>query len=376
MSTLRPIAAPVVHGDGDIERIRDRQGGTLEQEKARLRLAAKEFESLFMYQMLKSMRQTIGESTLAEGSPMSGSLGKDTFMDMFDIEMAREIATGGSGSISDILYASLEKTITAEFDGPPDGLKIKPLQDLSQVREPMQISRPEIPVVYPGSRPVKITPADTGPKAITISAQPPDVARGAEHKRTAEVKAGAAKSVTPPRPEGPPLPAGRIVPRPIRVVEKPPGAPAETGPSDPIQRRFGRFIDEAAERHQVDSALISAVIHAESGGDPNAVSPAGAKGLMQLMDTTAADLGVRDSFDAKENIMSGAKYLRQLLDRFGDEKLAVAAYNAGPGAVERHGGVPPFAETRAYVKKVLASLTTYRTTGAEPGAKGSSSGNR
>lgn len=376
MSTLRPIAAPVAHGEGDIERIRDRKGGTLDQEKARLRLAAKEFESLFMYQMLKSMRQTIGESSLAEGSPMSGSLGKDTFMDMFDIEMARDIATGGQGSISDILYASLEKTVLSEFHESPEEVEIKPLQDLSQVREPMQITRPELPVVTPGSRPVKITPADTGPKSISMTSRPADASPAAAPPAAPVERKGADRPNAVSRSQDPPAPVGRIVPRPVRAVA-PPFTP-ETGDvgTDPILRKFGRFIDEAAERHQVDSALISAVIRTESAGNPNAVSPAGAKGLMQIMDTTAADLGVNDPFDAKENIMSGAKYLRQLLDRFGDEKLAVAAYNAGPGAVERHGGVPPFSETRAYVKKVLASLATYRTSNAGAAAKGGSDANR
>ncbi|MBP7698289.1 MAG: lytic transglycosylase domain-containing protein [candidate division Zixibacteria bacterium] len=144
----------------------------------------------------------------------------------------------------------------------------------------------------------------------------------------------------------------------------PESAPADA--ADPIQARFGRWIDEAAEANRLDSALIRAVIAAESGGNPRAVSPAGAKGLMQLMDTTAADMGVKEPFDARENIMSGTKYLRRLIDRFGDLKLALAAYNAGPGTVERHGGVPPYAETRAYVEKVLDSARALAADGGAP----------
>jgi soluble lytic murein transglycosylase-like protein len=126
--------------------------------------------------------------------------------------------------------------------------------------------------------------------------------------------------------------------------------PAATGATTP----FATEISEAAARNGVDPALLTGLIRAESNFDPNATSPAGAQGLTQLMPGTAASLGVTNPLDPAQAIEGGAKYLRQQLDRFGgDASKALAAYNAGPGAVERFGGVPPYAETQAYVRKVL-----------------------
>jgi soluble lytic murein transglycosylase-like protein len=112
-------------------------------------------------------------------------------------------------------------------------------------------------------------------------------------------------------------------------------------------------VEEAARRYGLDPALVDAVVRAESGYDPSATSPAGAMGLMQLMPATARALGVADPYDPVQNVHGGVRYLRGLVDRFGDVTLALAAYNAGPGAVARHGGVPPYPETRAYVERVL-----------------------
>jgi Rod binding domain-containing protein len=125
---------------------------------------------------------------------------------------------------------------------------------------------------------------------------------------------------------------------------------------DKISQRLQNFnnsIIGAAEEFGVPQSLIRAVITAESAGKPNAKSKAGAKGLMQLMDDTAEELGVKNSYDPHENIRGGAKYLKQMLEKFGgDKELALAAYNAGPGNVEKYGGIPPFNETKAYVRKV------------------------
>jgi soluble lytic murein transglycosylase-like protein len=116
------------------------------------------------------------------------------------------------------------------------------------------------------------------------------------------------------------------------------------------------LIQEAASKTGVSEDLITAVIQAESAFSPKAVSPVGAQGLMQLMPATARGLGVQNAFDPRQNILGGAEYLRQQLNRFGSVEKALAAYNAGPGAVAKYGGVPPYTETRNYVSKIMRNL--------------------
>lgn len=285
------VTSPPVQSD--LERLRGQTCKTAEEEKARLKKATREFEAFFMYELLKNMRKTIPENSLAGDAPMSGSMGKSTYTQMFDMEIGRRVATGGPGSISDILFRSLEKVVEAKYrkidaadrDGPIplDRNDVKPVE----LKETVPLKREEERIELPKQHPIS-----------------------------------------------PILPSARPV------------------GEDPIISRFGDLIDQAAAAHKLDSALITSVIRAESGGRPDAVSPAGAKGLMQLMDGTAAEMGVSDSLDPRQNIAGGSRYLASLMERFGDLKLALAAYNAGPGTVEKYGGVPPYRETRDYVEKV------------------------
>jgi len=165
------------------------------------------------------------------------------------------------------------------------------------------------------------------------------IASGAETAEAPSAKIGQNSSITT-------LASARIAITPVRKSK-----------SD----RFNPAIKRAAERYEVDPALIKAVIMAESAYNPKAVSKQGAKGLMQLMPGTARALGVKNAFNPSHNINGGAKYLRQLLNAFDENiKLALAAYNAGISKVKRHGAVPPIKATQRYVKKVFAYYHHYK----------------
>ncbi|MFL5817088.1 MAG: lytic transglycosylase domain-containing protein [Conexibacter sp.] len=132
---------------------------------------------------------------------------------------------------------------------------------------------------------------------------------------------------------------------------------------------YDGLVAAAAQRNGIDPALLHGLIQQESGFDPSASSGAGAQGLCQLMPGTAASLGVSNPLDPAQSIEGGARYLKQQLDAFGgDPQLALAAYNAGPGAVHRYGGVPPYAETQAYVQKVMGYANAYRSSHPAMGA--------
>jgi len=281
----------------DLERLKEQTPTSLEQEKTRLKKATKEFESFFMYQLMKSMRKTIPENSLNEGGVMAGGMGKDIFTDMFDMQISKEMVSNSDRSISGMLYRSLEKVVEAPYKTEADEtVSIKPLNIKKQ---PIQLEKDNL------------KPLPETKKAIPIE-QPQQF-----------------KPVS--------MPIGRIK-------------------NDNILSQYGEIITKAAEEHGLDPSLIISVIKTESNGDPNAISQAGAKGLMQLIDSTATELGVQDAYNPEENIMAGSRYLKDMLNRFGDIRTALAAYNAGPGNVMRYNGIPPFEETQKYVDKVLDTL--------------------
>ncbi|MCK4607085.1 MAG: transglycosylase SLT domain-containing protein [candidate division Zixibacteria bacterium] len=294
------LKAAAVFPQSGIERLKGQQVRSPEARKARLRKVSKEFESFFTYYMLKAMRKTVPEGSLTDQAPFSGKAGKDIFTDLFDMELSRKMPSGNSNSIADILYRSMEKLVTAQSSA--SEIEIQPLRQQSE-------SVPLPRDLFNGvSRPVRSYD----------------------------------------------IPAGGKRPMPLEGSSRAAGAGS-------IVAKYGKYINEAAARTSLDPALILSVIKAESNGDPRVVSRAGAKGLMQLVDSTAADYRVERVFDPRENIMAGSKYLRDLIDRFGDLRLALAAYNAGPTNVTRYQGIPPFNETRNYVDKVMTTMRALQT---------------
>ena len=164
---------------------------------------------------------------------------------------------------------------------------------------------------------------------------------------------------TPPPDAAPPGAFGAALAQAMQPAAAAPeavaGAPAPVPPE-----QIDALVNQNASIYQMDPALVKAVIANEAGCNAAATSPVGAQGLMQLMPETAAAMGVRDPYDPSQNVAGGTRYLKSMLDRFkGDTRLAVAAYNAGPGAVEKYGDVPPYAETQTYVGNVLGSYARY-----------------
>jgi hypothetical protein len=146
-----------------------------------------------------------------------------------------------------------------------------------------------------------------------------------------------------------------------RAIElKPRGRHLRKHREPPSDVRYDEIIRWAAKRQGLEPALVKAVIAAESNFDSQAVSRRGAQGLMQLMPATAASLGVEDAFVPEKNVGGGTRYLKDMLNRYGDVSRALAAYNAGPKAVDRYGGIPPYRETRDYVARVLTYYRGYR----------------
>ena len=152
-----------------------------------------------------------------------------------------------------------------------------------------------------------------------------------------------------------------LIPDPPKPTPNPTPATAASS-AQPTAGELHEMLARSGAQHNIDAELLASVVHAESGGQVHAVSPVGAQGLMQLMPATASALGVGNAFAANENIEGGTRYLDQLLTRYHDNiPLALAAYNAGPGAVDRYHGVPPYRETRAYVARVIREFNRRKT---------------
>ncbi len=274
-----------------------------EEKMLKLRAAAQQFESLFVQTLLRTMRQTVPKSELTESNEV------DTYRQMLDEAMSKRIGGAGGLGIAEMVTRQYMPYVSG--DGPPD------THD------------------SPGMAPVPsdgkdgATPARMRPLATDKPSRLPELSRAL----AAYAEAGDS---------GEP---GRSLGARAQALG---GAAADT------VRRWGDRIETEARRHDLAPELVLAVVVQESAGRPDAVSPVGATGLMQLMPGTAREVGVNDPLDPDQNIAGGTRYLAHLRERFGDDlELVLAAYNAGPGNVRRAGdAVPPFAETREYVRKV------------------------
>ena len=254
-----------------------------DQQKIKLKTAAKDFEAVFMQYMLKSMQET--EKIDGQNDDGQG-YGKDIMTGLFNSELARYVTNNSNLGIGNMLYKQLtgEDMDSTGVDGP-----------------------------------------------------------------------GAASNLL-----GNVLSDDRIQ---QRVLQK-----IKAYSSGSVLENVGKYsdiIDDAAGTYEVEPNLIKAVIAAESGGRADSLSTKNAKGLMQLVDSTAKEVGVNNVFDPRENIMGGTKYLKNLINKFsGNIDMALASYNAGPDAVEQYGGVPPFSETQNYVKRVKSYLQMFEAEGS------------
>lgn len=263
-------------------------------QKIKVEKAVREFESVFVGYLLKGMRNTIQK---ADNS--TESYGGEMLESMFDVELAKHISQNSHLGIADMLYLKM----TGE--------------SLSKVKQAANTGDPAASMVL-----LKTIPGNSDAGEGEIAALP----------YVAAMTTPARKTVTPNV-----LPDGK-----------------NQGSLDQRLRNYDSYIAEASEKFGVSDSLIKAVIVAESSARSDAQSSKNAKGLMQLIDSTATEMGVKNVWDPRENILGGAKYLGHLLEKFdGDEKLAIASYNAGPGAVQKHGGIPPYKETKEYVTRVM-----------------------
>lgn len=281
-----------------------------EQRRLKLKKATQAFEAIFIAQLMKSMRST-------SFAKEEDGFGKDIMLSMADESVSQQLAKKGMLGVGKLLYEHLAKR----------------LETVSQPKPPLPTGKASsvIPSTILGDTPY---------------AEPP---------RQLKVAKPEAVEVTASR-QAPMSPDGSFHPQPQSdaATNEPAAQPVREMPA---LSKYIEHIRSAAAETNLPEDLLKSMILRESGGNAQAVSHKGAAGLMQLMPDTAKAMGVSDRFDPKESIMGGAKYLRSLVDRFGDLRTALAAYNAGPTSVARNGGKAPFAETGKYVETILSDLS-------------------
>jgi len=280
------------------------------EEKVAYWKAAQGFEAIFSYMVLKEMRKTVPSSL-----PLPGGGILNAFA---DLQLAQQIGKAGQFGIAKLAYEYFT-------DSPYDPAEIIAAQQQQHDLHTATVS----------DTPLSAQPAEP------IAGRPPAETDAAVH---------------------PPPSTAPLAPHIFAQLHAADGMSPLTQEILRYHQRLAPYlsiIHRAAAQYRFDPALLKAVILAESDGDPTAVSAAGAKGLMQLMDQTAQMLGITDPFDPAENIFGGTAYLASLRDHYDDLWLALAAYNAGPGAVDRYNGIPPFPETRQYLHHIHQLATFF-----------------
>jgi len=318
-----------VNSKGQMQSVQRQQPLDAHQ-KLRLQNAVKEFEAVLVGYMLKSMRSSIPrEETSGNG------FGADMLEGMFDIELARHISHSSSLGLGEMLY----KRITGEE---------MPRTETASDGGALRTSKTS--TAGPGASAQSTDtsfPAQPAPARDTDTTRVPDTARAAGSGTIADGPATTRQ--------------GGLQGASFRTGVS--GIPSQPALPDTVRQRvenLSPIISDAAREHGVDAQLLKAVIATESAGRVTAQSSRNAKGLMQLIDSTAAAMGVRNVWDPRQNVRGGAKYLSQMLERFqGNVEHALASYNAGPGAVDKYQGVPPYKETQDYVDRVLQYLRDF-----------------
>jgi Rod binding domain-containing protein len=312
-----------------------KKAATPEADKKRLFQAAKEIESLFIYYILKAMRSTVPETEMSKGLGFGGGLGKDIYTQIFDEELSKKISGNGEKSLANLLYKSLESRVGESEKAVKDNLNtIKEVMPKAKFVKINQDDNTAIPINKTENTPLEIKekmPSVQSSSNVGITRK--IITHDSEQSNTI-IKGGKSDK---------------------KIIQNDDSNATHEENNSAISN-FGDIINEASSKYRLSPELLETIIMTESSGNPKAVSSAGAKGLMQLADTTASDMGVKNVFDPEENIHAGAKYLRVLIDRFGDLKKALAAYNAGPETVKRYNGIPPYSETRKYVQTVMNAL--------------------
>jgi Rod binding domain-containing protein len=282
-----------------------------EQRRLKLKKTTQAFEAIFIAQLMKSMRST-------SFTKQEDGFGKDIMLSMADESVSQQLAKKGMLGVGKLLYDHLAKR----------------LETTSQSESPLIIGKAPnvIPSATPRDTPCAEPPRQlkaTKPEAagVTTSRQAPVLPNGDSQSQQPQSNTATIEVATQPENEM------------------------------PVLNKYIEHIRAAAAETNLPEDLLKSMILRESGGNAQAVSRKGAAGLMQLMPDTAKAMGVSDRFDPKDSIMGGAKYLRSLVDRFGNLKTALAAYNAGPTTVARNGGKVPFAETGKYVESILSDLS-------------------